>query len=198
MPEQNTHELRIYGVEQASLEHLKAALGDERLTWAYASRIEDTGLGWLRDLLDGQEPLGAPANDGRPGVPLARWSEGRAFGPALEVDWWRDGGTYRLRALLEAGEPPRGVDWGEPVGPAVSATGGERCVLLHGEWDKERSESTGLHTWSEARIPRYLAHPCEIQAGTGAPRHVVLVVRDYARNGAVVLTRLLKVTAAQD
>jgi hypothetical protein len=197
MPEQNTRELSIYVVGQASLEHLKAALGDERLTWAYASRMEDTGLGWLRDLLDEQQPLGAPLSDGRPGVPLARWSEGRAFGPELEVDWWRDGGTYRLRALLEEGKPPQGVDWGKPVSTALKANGGERSVLLHGELDKDRSASAGRPTWSEARIPRYLVHPCQIQEGTVPPKQVALVAQDYARNGAVVLTRLLKVAAPQ-
>jgi hypothetical protein len=197
MPEQNGRELSIYVVEQASIEDLRTALGDERLTWAYASRMEDTGLGWLRNLLD-EQPLGAPPSDRRPGVPLTRWSEGWAFGPELEVDWWRDGGTYRLRALLEEGEPPQGVDWGEPVSTALRANGGERYVLLHGELDKDRSASAGRPTWSEARIPRYLAHPCQIQEGTDPPRQVTLVVRDYACNGAVVLTRLLKVTAPQD
>jgi hypothetical protein len=196
MPEKNGHELRIYVVEQVVIEDVRAALGDERLTWAYASRMEDAGLGWLRDLLD-KQPLGAPLSGGRPGVPLTRWSEGRAFGPELEVDWWRDGETYRLRALLEEGEPPQGVDWGAPVSTSLRANGGERYVLLHGELDEDESALGERPTWSEARIPRHLAHPFQIQGGTAPPKRVTLVVRDYARNDAIVLTRLLNVTSLQ-
>jgi hypothetical protein len=197
MPEHNTRQLTVHVIERASLADLRAALEDERLTWAYASRMEDAGLGWLQDLLD-EQPLGAPLSDGRPGVPLTRWSEGRAFGPELEVDWRRDGETYRLRALLEQGEPPQGVDWGEPVSTSLKANGGERHVLLHGELDEGRSASSERITWSEARIPRYLAHPVEIRERKEPPRQVTLVVQDYARNGAVVLTRLLKVASPQD
>lgn len=188
-------ELRVYVVERASLDDLNAALEDERLTWVYASRMEDTGLGWLEDLLD-EQPLGAPRSDDRPGVPLVRWAEGRAFGPELEVDWWRDGKTYRLRALLEEGEPPRDVAWGEPVNTSLRVKGGERYVLLHGEIDK--SSEAGCPTWSEARIPRRLAHPCEFQEGKEPPKHMAMVGQDYARSGVVVLTRLLKVASPQD
>jgi hypothetical protein len=188
-------EVRVYVVERASLDDLKTALEDERLTWAYASRMEDTGLGWLDDLL-GKQPLGAPLSDDRPGVPLTRWTEGRAFGPELEVDWWRRGETYRLRALLEEGEPPKGVDWGKSVNTSLRAKSGERHVLLHGELD-ESSEVRGP-TWSEARIPRRLAHPCELQEGKEPPQRVALVIQDYARNGAVVLTRLLRIASPQD
>jgi hypothetical protein len=188
-------DLRVYVVEQASLDDLSAALKDERLTWAYASRMEDAGLGWLDDMLD-EQPLGAPPEDSRPGVPLTRWGEGRTFGPELEVDWWRRGKSYRLRALLEEGKPPNGVDWGEPLNTSLSVDSDERYVLLHGEMD-ESSEVRSL-TWSEARIPRRMAHPCELQEGMEIPKRVTLVVQDYARDGAVVLTRLLKVSAPRD
>lgn len=188
-------DLRVYVVEQASLEVLQVALDDERLRWAYASRVEDTGLGWLDDLLD-EQPLGASLNDRRPGVSLTCWAEGRAFGPGLEVDWWSDGETCRLRALLEEGEPPNDIDWGVPVNASLRATGGERCVLLHGELDE--SSMSGDYTWSEARIPRRLAHPYELQEGKYPPQRVALVTQDYARDGAVVLTRLLKVAAPRD
>lgn len=195
MSEQRGRQLRIYVVEQVSIEALQTALSDERLVWAFASRMEDTGLGWLRDMLD-ERPLGAPPAARRPGVPMSRWEEGRAFGPNLEVDWWREGEIYRLRALLEEGSPPADVDWGEPVGGPLSASGDERYELLHGELDKDSSGD--LPTWSEARIPRRLAHPYEAPQGREPASRVSLVVQDYARDGAVVLTRLLRVTSAQE
>lgn len=195
MPEQNERELSIYVIEQTSIEELRAVLSDERLTWAYALRMEDTALGWLRDLLN-EKPLGAPLDGVRPGLPLKCWTEGRAFGPQLEVDWQRDGETYHLRALLEEGEPPQNVDWGVPDGATLRAHGGEHYVLLHGALDE--SSEAGRPTWSEARIPRRLAYPYDPQAEMALPQRVALAVQDYARDGVVVLTRLLQVATPQD
>jgi hypothetical protein len=195
MPEQNEQLLRIYQIERGTLEDLKAALSDERLIWVFAGRMEDAGLGWLRDLLN-KQPLGAPPSDDRPGVPLKNWHQGRAFGPELEVDWWREEETCRLRVLLEKDKPPEGVDWGEPIDHSLKPQGGKRSLLLHGVLD---ASSTPPHfTWSEARIPRHLAHPWDLEDKTAPPERVILLGQDYARNGAVVLTRWLKVTSASE
>jgi hypothetical protein len=190
MPEQDARELTIRLAEKVTLDNLRAVLGDKRLTWAYASRIGDIGLGWLCDLLDGR-PLGARLNGERPGVPLDHWVEGRAFGPDLEVDWWREGETYRLRALLETGDPPDGVAWSELADERVTASAGRRYILLHGTLDK--SSLRERPTWSEARVPRRLAHPHESEDGDPLPERVAVVSQDYERNHVVVLTRLIEV-----
>lgn len=188
MPERESSTLRVLVAEGVMLEVLRSVLTDDRLTWAYASRTEDTGLGWLEDLL-AEEPLGAPQTGERPGVALDRWEEGRAFGPDLEIDWWRAGETYRLRALMEQGEPPqaKGISW-EATGEPLESLGGQRAVLLHGMLDEDSSSEQP--TWSEARIPRHLAHP---YAGDEGALQVVLVGCDYGNQGAVALTRLIEV-----
>jgi hypothetical protein len=187
MPEKATRTLRVLVAEDVTLNVLRTALSDERLTWAYASRMEDTGLGWLHDLLSG-DPLGAPQSGKRPGVELGRWNEGRAFGPDLEIDWWREGSLYRLRALLEEGDPPSEVSWGVTSEP-LERIGDERAVLLYGLLDEEASRDEEP-TWSEARIPRRLLHPVQ---GNERPPRAVLFGCDYGHSGVVTLTRLVKV-----
>lgn len=194
MPERDTRTLTILTAEGVSSGALRTVLEDERLQWAYASRMEDAGLGWVRDLLAG-EALGAPFNGQRPGVPLARWEEARAFGPDLEVDWWREGDTYRLRALLEAGEEPEGVDWREASGEPLTAVG-KRHVVLHGT--KDDDSDAQRPTWSEARVPRHLAHPYEPEEDGVLPERIALVGEDYSRNSVVTMTRLVTVVPTDE
>jgi len=194
MPEQNTRELTVLVADNATVDDLRTMLGDSRLELAYASRIGDTGLGWLRDLLTSQ-PLGAPHHDDRPGVLLDQWTEGRAFGPQLEVDWWRDGRIYHLRALLEQGDPPDGVDWYAPSAKPLNASDDVRYILLHGTQDKKSSRERP--TWSEAKVPRHLAHPHKPKDGQPLPERLALVGQDYERDSVVVLTRLIGVAPVE-
>jgi hypothetical protein len=194
MPEQEVRKLTVYVAEKATLDNLRTVLADARLRWAYASRMEDTGLGWLRDLLDGR-PLGAPLNGDRPGVPLDHWTEGRAFGPDLEVDWQCEGQTYRLWALLEEGVFPAGVTWQTPSDERLSAIGSEHWILLHGTLDKKSLRERS--TWSEARVPRHLAYPYVPEDGDSLPDRVALAGQDYGRGGMVVRTRLVDVVPVE-
>jgi len=186
MSEQRT--LIIRTAREVNLETLRQVLASADLRWVYAERMADTGLGTVADLLAG-EPLGAPKDGSRPGIELERWEHGRAFGPQMEVDWWREGETFRLRALSES-KLPEGVNWQEPDnGPASVAMGAPRAMMLHGTHD-EKSPSD-RPTWSEARVPRHLAYP--VQVGSPPPERVTLLGQDYARRGVVVLTRLVGV-----
>lgn len=174
-----------------SLEKLRRVLVVSDLRWVYAERMADAGLGTVADLLAG-EPLGAPKDGNRPGVDLGRWEHGRAFGPDLEIGWWREGVTFRLRAL-SGGDAPDSVDWTEPEGKAtLVAVGGPRSMVLYGTHDKRLS--AGRPTWSEARVPRHLAYPVKLE-GSQPPQRVALLGQDYARGGIVVLTRLVGVVA---
>ncbi|MEJ5312388.1 MAG: hypothetical protein WHX52_21700 [Anaerolineae bacterium] len=178
------------------LETLRRVLAENNLRWAYAERMADTGLGTVADLLAG-EPLGAPKeyvdpDAARPGVSLERWEHGRAFGPEMEVDWWREGKTFRLRVLSES-QLPAGVVWTEPDGEAPVAQGTPRPMLLYGSHDDKSPQERP--TWSETRIPRHLAHPI---SSDKPPRRVALLGQDYARAGAVVITRLIAVVPGDD
>lgn len=186
MSEQRT--LMIRTAREVSLETLRRVLAENNLQWVYAERMADTGLGTVADLLAG-EPLGAPQDGSRPGVELARWEHGRAFGPRLEIDWWREGETFRLRALSEVALP-QGIDWREPDdGPALVAVGAPRAMMLYGTLDEKSPPDRP--TWSEARVPRYLAYP--VPFDDSPPERVALLGQDYARRGVVVLTRLVGV-----
>ncbi len=178
----------IRTARKVDLKTLRQVLSDPRLIWVYAERMADTGLGTVDDLLN-DSPLGAPEDGNRPGVKLERWEHGRAFGPDLEIDWWREGEVFRLRALVE-GDLPKGVEWSEPEdGAALVAVGVSRSILLYGTHDKKPSPDQP--TWSEARVPRHMAYPVQFE---GSPPHqVMLVGQDYARLGVVVLTRLVEV-----
>jgi hypothetical protein len=166
--------LRVFWNENISPETLETVLRDERLQWIYSERMEDVHLDWLVDLLDGET-----------NVPLDRLDTGRAFGMTLEVDWWREAEGYRVRALLEAGDPPTDVAWTEVASPTlVCSPENEHPLLLWGTYDEE------LGSWAEARIPRPLSYPTRWDSST-PPERVVLRVCDYHRDGAVVMTRFL-------
>jgi hypothetical protein len=167
--------LRVFWAEDATLDSLRRVLGDNRLRWCYGERMEDVHLSALAGLLDEERS-----------VPLERFEAGRSFSADLEVDWWREDGSYCLRALLSEGGPPQGVVWEEVAQPVLTSQGeDEHQLVLWGTYDEE------LGAWAEARIPRPLHHPMPPEART--PERVVLRVRDYRRDGAVVLTRFLNV-----
>lgn len=181
--------LAIRTASGISLKTLRKVLVDSDLDWVYAERMADTGLGTVADLLNG-EPLGAPKDSSRPGVRLEQWEHGRAFGPELEIDWWREGEAFRLRALSE-GDVPDSVNWTEPGdGPVPVAVDGLRPMVLHGSYDDKSPPERP--TWSEARIPRHLAYPIQFEDSSPS-RRVVLLGQDYVRGDVVVLTRLVKV-----
>lgn len=159
---------------QATLAQLAQALEDARLLWVYAKRLEDIVL------------------DARPawlaaGVPLERWDQGCAFGPELELCWQRRGDTYEVRAITEA-PPPEVVAWiAWDMGGWRADDGALARWLLVGERDADRE--SGAPTWSEARIPRYLAYP--VPDPTAPPERVALVARVYRCDGLVALHRLV-------
>jgi hypothetical protein len=108
----------------------------------------------------------------------------------LEVDWWREGDTYRLRVLLEEGEEPESVSWRGTSGERLTAAG-ERHVVLHGTRDDDAPSR--WPTWSEARIPRRLAYPYDREDGEPAPERMALVSQDYTRSNVVALTRMIAI-----
>jgi len=167
--------LKVFRVESVDLEALRTALRDDRLHWFYGERMENVHLGWLAELLEGQGQ-----------VPLDRFVTGRAFGPGIEVSWWKEGSNYRLRTILESGSLPGELDWKKATAPTLkSLPGDEHQLVLWGTYDDE------LGAWAEARIPRPLPHPTSWEGNP--PKQAALLVRDYRRDGAVVLTRFLKV-----
>jgi hypothetical protein len=167
--------LRVFWAEGIDLALLEVSLGDDRLSWLYAERMEDVCLDWLADLLETRGQEGAE-----------HLTTGRAFGTGLEVDWWKESSGYRLRAMLEDGNPPDGVAWHEATGLDLQCgLGDEHQLVLWGTYDRE------LGAWAEARIPRPFPHPGPWDESP--PARAALRVRDYRRDGAVVLTRFLKV-----
>jgi hypothetical protein len=166
----------VYVAPSVSPAMLTEALRDTRLHWAYAERLEDTVLTWRDALLNGD-------------VPLKRWDHGRAFGPEMEVSWWRRDEGYEVRAIISTGQPPAVILW------TRLDTGGwqaedDHVALLIGEHDADRP--TDVPTWSAARIPRYLPYPVEVSERK-TPLRAALVVRVYRAGGIIVTQRLVQV-----
>lgn len=148
-----------------SLSTLRQALNDPRLQWAYAERMEDNVLLRLSDLFVGPPDLG-------------RWHHGRAFGPTLEIAWWRVGESLSLRVWAESGQPPSGPSWQpDPDGRQAQPLAIEK-LLLFGEHDAARARRGEPPAWSAVRIPRYLHYPV-----AGQPDRVALVVQTYQLAG---------------
>jgi hypothetical protein len=164
-------------VAEMTLARLEEALQDARLLWVYAKRLEDIVLARRDDWAAS-------------GIPLARWEYGCAFGPELELCWWRrdhGGDGYDARAIT-AQTPPDGSAWTAwdmtdwlPDPPAP--------WLLVGERDEDRAGA--VPTWSTARIPRYLTYPASDP--TAPPERVALVAQTYRQADCVTLHRLLRV-----
>lgn len=146
--------------------------------WVYAERPETTELLWLAAVQPNWQ----------------QWPYARAFGPESELSWQQQAnGRYTLRLLTDSTPPVlAGLDWGAAT--SWQPFGREQSTWLHGRLDEDRSEAQGELTWSEARIPRWLAYPLAAEAAP--PERVVLQVQTYAQDGIVGLTRLLAVQAA--
>ncbi|RLC92540.1 MAG: hypothetical protein DRI79_00230 [Chloroflexi bacterium] len=123
------------------------------------------------------------------GLPGGLWPQGRVFGQQAEVRWWvADGGGYDVLVLSEArlGLPPQ--EWQEQS----LEVGSEYRLYL---WGERRARDP---YWIEIRIPRPLRHPLD-EAEWQRERlpYVVVVARDYAENGVVRLTRLVRLEPAE-
>lgn len=156
------------GVAAADLNALvEAQPGD----WFYGERPPDTVLVWASGALDG-------------GLAWADWRHGRRFGPEGELAWWPEaGGAFTCRLL--AG--PGAAGW-EGATEYTAADDEVNETLLHGLYD----EDSDPPTWSEARIPRYLAYPVEDNA-PGLNTRAVLLTRGYRGPAGDRLERLLAV-----
>lgn len=168
----------VSGVAAAALEALLSQ-SSEPWPWFYGERSETTELFWLEDVLSTWQ----------------QWTYGRVFGPQSELVWWQRGnGRYDLR-LLTDGPPPAVTDfsWGQPA--AWEAHGEAGQTLLHGQLDEDRTKTRDQATWSEARIPRWLAYPLKTEADN-VPKRVILTTQTYAQAGIVGFTRLLSVDSA--
>lgn len=164
-----------YIASQVSVAGLTNALRDPRLRWAYAERMEDTVLTWRDTLLNGS-------------VALDRWTHVRAFGPALELAWWRSKDRVTARAVVASGgAPPSGIEW-QPYPTDDWEPQSQQGVdmLLIGERDPDAPAHEPQ--WSAARIPRYLEYP-----GEGSARRMAMVRQAYRRQGAIVAWRLVEV-----
>src|SRR3989304_7655836 len=101
-----------------NLADLSRALQDSRLGWVYAERMENTILAEIKDL-------------SAQGVELDQWEHGRAFGPQVEIAWWRAGLGFDLRAIVEKGNPPQGPQWApDPLGDALTQIERKSILLI--------------------------------------------------------------------
>lgn len=164
------------GVDLAAL---SSALQDPRLEWVYAERMEDTILAEIKDL-------------SAQGVELDQWEHGRAFGPQIEIAWWRASLGFDLRAIVEEGKPPQGPQWApDPLGDDFTRIE-KKSNLLIGERDKK--ETSNPPAWSTARIPRYLYYPLK-----GEPtRRVALTFITYQIDGLCCEQRLIGLEGVAD
>jgi hypothetical protein len=165
---------RWYTAHKVLVAGLVSALRDPRLRWVYAERTADIVLIGRDDLLDGS-------------LPLERWTHGRAFGPELELAWWRSGDQLQARAVVTKDEPPGGIDW-EPhaIQDWEPQTQRGQATLLLGERDPDVPGDDPK--WSEARIPHYLEYPV-----AGSAARVTLVRQTYRHRGVIVAWRLVEV-----
>jgi len=135
-----------------------------------ALEFEQADVSWLEDL------------------PAGLWPQGRVFGPRAEVRWWmtNDGG-FEVLVVSESRLELPGKEWHEQQ----MEVSDEYQLYLWGE----RKPSDAF--WIETRIPRPLHHPVDEQEWQRQPLlYVVAVARDYAENGIVRLTRLVRLKLA--
>lgn len=118
------------------------------------------------------------------GLPSGLWHKGRVFGSQAEVRWWAaDDDKYDIQILAETQLGlPAGV-WPE----TKMETSNEYRLYLWGE--RRPTDSC----WMETRIPHPLYYPIdEVEWERLKLPHIAIIARDYSRNGAVQLTRLVR------
>lgn len=117
-------------------------------------------------------------------LPVGLWSEGRVFGPRAEVRWWTaDDGGFEVLVVSEVELRLSGEEWSEQQ----MEVSDQYHLYLWGE------RKPGDDYWIETRIPRPLHHPVDEQEWQKQPLpYVAAVARDYAENGIVRLTRLVR------
>jgi len=170
-------DLTIYLVEKTDVDTLETVLENKNLRWVYAERVTESLFTTVDTL-----------------PPLARWQHGRAFGPTMEVDWWREGipgqETYRLRLLTEQPTLPDGAPW-QRVKTALSWKALPDLDLAEGQirLAGKRPDTKADPVWLEARLPRPLHYPNV--GGLSSPEKVALRVRCYRDQDGVVWMRML-------
>lgn len=122
------------------------------------------------------------------GLPAGLWSEGRVFGPRVEVRWWMtDEGGFNVLVLSETRLGLSSEEWHEQQ----MEIGDEYRLYL---WGERRPDDP---YWIETRIPRPLHHPLnEDEWQQHQLPYVVAVARDYGEKGIARLTRLVRLESA--
>jgi hypothetical protein len=123
-------------------------------------------------------------------LPAGLWPQGRVFGPQAEIRWWaEDSRGYEVLVLSENQRELSAEEWQEQRMEVRD----EYHVYLWGE-RKENNEY-----WIETRIPRPLRHPLDEQEWRREQLpYVVVVAWDYAENGVVRLTRLVRLQSSHE
>ena len=118
------------------------------------------------------------------GLPAGLWPQGRVFGPNAEIRWWMtDEGNFDVLILSETCLEFSDEGWNEQQMEVSDEYG----LYLWGE------RKPGDPYWIETRIPRPLHYPVDEQEWQQHPLpYVKVVARDYAENGVVRLTRLVR------
>lgn len=163
-----------YVAENVSMSDLRKALGDERLRWVYAERLQEAVLTCRKDILEGD-------------IPLDHWTHARAFGPELELSWWRNQGHLEVRAILTEKEAPLPG----PLSWQPYPTEGWDSVFDDQVWLSNNSapqQSGNVPAWSTARISKY---KCSL-SNEQSPQFGVLQ-RLYFYEDLVIAYRLLEV-----
>lgn len=165
------------GVDGATLTQL---VGMGKWRWAYVERPSGTELTWFAVLADENEPWPS-------------WHHARLFNERAELAWWQEyDGLFTCRLL--ASDPPTSPVWqqGGRYKPLnlMEKQWQPEATLLHGRWNG----NTDPPTWSEPRVPRYLAYPVPTDAELKTETRGVLHTAVYRGNDADdVLTRYVSV-----
>ncbi len=178
--------IQRYVASEIQSETLNTIINHGQWRWVYAEQQKGTELTWF-------ETLAADESG------WEQWQHGRLFDQHHELTWWREqNGRFTCR-LLTTQTPPTSINWddGETydmVVPPDSAKetrlkpGAER-TLMHGRWNPGSTPPT----WSEPRIPRYLAYPVEPTLPIHEETRAILTTCIYRGLGGDLLTRLVSV-----
>lgn len=179
-----TMELFQYNATNVDKEVLYSFIGQQDgLTWVYFENETQVEMVRLEYALS--------ATDRFP-----NWELARIFGDFSELRCSKqENGKFELNYFTEDTQfkDKTGLDWNLPI--VWYRRGVPSQTLLHGTFDVKSSQELGRGSWSEARIPRWLHYPVDVdvtQPDQEALR-VVLITQDYyAEDQSVPLTRLLR------